>query len=100
MEVGGKEGKTDTPAPQAIIKSVDMKEEDQKVAIEVTTEAMGLFEIEKDIAAHIKKKFDEKFGATWHAVVGKNFGSYCTHETGHFIYFYMGNIAILLFKAG
>jgi dynein light chain LC8-type len=33
-------------------------------------------------------------------VVGRNFGSYVTHETGHFIYFYIGHIAILLFRSG
>ncbi len=30
--------------------------------------------------------------------VGKSFGSFVTHETGHFIYLYIGQIAILLFK--
>ena len=30
----------------------------------------------------------------------RNFGSYVTHETKHFIYFYLGQIAILLFKSG
>lgn len=28
------------------------------------------------------------------------FGSYVTHETKHFIYFYLGQVAILLFKSG
>jgi len=28
--------------------------------------------VEKDIASHIKKEFDKKFGATWHVVVGKS----------------------------
>jgi dynein light chain LC8-type len=27
-------------------------------------------------------------------------GSYVTHETKHFIYFYLGQVAILLFKSG
>jgi hypothetical protein len=27
-------------------------------------------------------------------------GSYVTHETKHFIYFYLGQIAVLLFKSG
>jgi len=35
-----------------------------------------------------------------HVIVGRNFGSYVTHETKHFIYFYLGQVAILLFKAG
>lgn len=30
----------------------------------------------------------------------RNFGSYVTHETKHFIYFYLGQVAILLFKSG
>ncbi|KAF6215626.1 hypothetical protein GE061_010382 [Apolygus lucorum] len=53
-----------------------------------------------DIAAHIKKEFDKKYNPTWHCIVGRNFGSYVTHETRHFIYFYLGQVAILLFKSG
>ena len=56
--------------------------------------------IEKDIAAFIKKEFDKKYNPTWHCIVGRNFGSYVTHETKHFIYFYLGQVAILLFKSG
>ena len=44
----------------------------------------------KDIAAFIKKEFDKKYNPTWHCIVGRNFGSYVTHETKNFIYFYMG----------
>ena len=62
--------------------------------------ALEKYNIEKDIAAFIKKEFDRKYNPTWHAVVGRNFGSYVTHETKHFIYFYMGQVAILLFKSG
>jgi hypothetical protein len=34
------------------------------------------------------------------SVSGRNFGSYVTHETKNFIYFYLGQVAILLFKSG
>ena len=47
-----------------------------------------------------KKEFDKKYNPTWHCIVGRNFGSYVTHETKHFIYFYLGQVAILLFKSG
>ncbi|VDO93162.1 unnamed protein product, partial [Heligmosomoides polygyrus] len=50
------------------------------------------YNIEKDIAAYIKKEFDKKYNPTWHCIVGRNFGSYVTHETKHFIYFYLGQI--------
>ena len=66
-----------------------------------------------------------RYNPTWHCIVGRNFGSYVTHETRlveiliydnnigsyicvvlmyqifrHFIYFYLGQVAILLFKSG
>ncbi len=40
------------------------------------------------------------FSGPRHVIVGRNFGSYVTHETKHFIYFYLGQVAILLFKSG
>ena len=54
----------------------------------------------KDVAAYIKKEFDKKYNPTWHCIVGRNFGSYVTHETKNFIYFYLGQVAVLLFKSG
>ncbi|KAL2154948.1 hypothetical protein VTH82DRAFT_3624 [Thermothelomyces myriococcoides] len=83
---------------EAQIKSADMTEDMQQEAIEVAQEAMAKFTIEKDIAQHIKRTFDERKGPTWHCIVGRNFGSFVTHETKHFIYFYLGHCAILLFK--
>ncbi|CUG89486.1 dynein light arm chain, putative [Bodo saltans] len=85
---------------KAVIKNADMAEDMQTDAIEVSTQAMEKFNIEKDIAAYIKKEFDKKYNPTWHCIVGRNFGSYVTHETKHFIYFYLGQVAILLFKSG
>jgi dynein light chain LC8-type len=80
----------------------------QQDAISVATKAIDMYNIEKDIACYIKKEFDRKHNPTWHCVVGmnvylflgRNFGSYVTHETKHFIYFYLGQIAVLLFKSG
>lgn len=83
---------------QVQIKSADMTDEMQQESIDVAQEAMAKHTIEKDIAMHIKKTFDERKGPTWHCIVGRNFGSFVTHETKHFIYFYLGHCAILLFK--
>ncbi|OPJ74746.1 dynein light chain 1, cytoplasmic [Patagioenas fasciata monilis] len=85
---------------KAVIKNADMSEEMQQDAVECATQALEKYNIEKDIAAHIKKEFDKKYNPTWHCIVGRNFGSYVTHETKHFIYFYLGQVAILLFKSG
>ncbi|KAK3590690.1 hypothetical protein CHS0354_006378 [Potamilus streckersoni] len=85
---------------KAVIKNADMAEDMQQDAVDCATQALEKYNIEKDIAAYIKKEFDKKYNPTWHCIVGRNFGSYVTHETKHFIYFYLGQVAILLFKSG
>lgn len=52
------------------------------------------------MARHIKKEFDASYGGVWHCVVGRNFGSLVTHTSRTFIYFYLGPLAVLLFKSG
>ncbi|XP_041501415.1 dynein light chain 1, cytoplasmic-like [Microtus oregoni] len=84
---------------KAVIKNADMSEEMQQDSVECATQALE-YNIEKNIAAHIKKEFDRKYNPTRHCTVGRNFGSYVTHETKYFIYFYLGQVAILLFKSG
>ncbi|XP_035522255.1 dynein, light chain, LC8-type 2b isoform X1 [Morone saxatilis] len=85
---------------KAVIKNADMSDEMQQDAVDCAMQAMEKYNIEKDIAAYVKKEFDKKYNPTWHCIVGRNFGSYVTHETKHFIYFYLGQVAILLFKSG
>ncbi|TNN04866.1 Dynein light chain 1, cytoplasmic [Schistosoma japonicum] len=85
---------------QAIIKNTDMSEELQRFAVDTTADAMDINTIEKDVACKIKKAFDKQYGPTWHCIVGNDFGSYVTHESGYFIYFYLRHVAILLFKSG
>lgn len=85
---------------KAVIKNADMTTPMQDDAVRTALTALDKFNIEKDIAAYIKKEFDKKYAPTWHCIVGRNFGSYVTHETKHFIYFYLGQVAILLFKSG
>ncbi|KAI3694272.1 hypothetical protein L1987_77236 [Smallanthus sonchifolius] len=85
---------------KVIIKSADMKEEMQSEAVNIAISAFENLGVEKDVAEQIKKEFDKNHGPTWHCIVGKNFGSYVTHETNHFVYFYLDSKAVLLFKSG
>ncbi|KMZ66343.1 Dynein light chain 1 cytoplasmic-like protein [Zostera marina] len=85
---------------KVIVKSADMKESMQKEAIDCAIVAYEKHSVEKDVAEYIKKEFDKNHGPTWHCIVGRNFGSYVTHETNHFVYFYLDQKAILLFKSG
>ncbi|CDS41729.1 dynein light chain [Echinococcus multilocularis] len=85
---------------KAIIKNADMSEGTQQRSIDCARDAMTQFTVAKEIAAYIKKEFDSTYGPIWHCVVGRQFGSYLTHEARHFIFFYMNQMAILIFKAG
>jgi dynein light chain LC8-type len=85
---------------KAVIKNTDMSEDMQQTSVDVATIALEKYNIEKDIAAYIKKEFDKKYLPSWHCIVGRNFGSYVTHEARNFIYFYLGQVAILLWKSG
>lgn len=55
---------------KAVIKSTDMPEEMQEDAIKWATEAMDRFELERQVSAHIKKLFDERYDM--HAVFYAN----------------------------
>ena len=85
---------------KSVIKSADMPDEMQQDAVDFASQALEKYNIEKDIAAFVKKEFDRKYNPIWHCIVGRNFGSYVTHEAKHFIYFFLGQVAILLFKSG
>uniref|UniRef100_A0A8C8W270 Dynein light chain n=1 Tax=Peromyscus maniculatus bairdii TaxID=230844 RepID=A0A8C8W270_PERMB len=76
-----------------------MSEEMQQDLVEHTTQALEQYNTEKDTATRIKKEFDKKSNPTWHCIVGWNFSSHVTQETKHFIYFYLGQMANLLFKS-
>jgi dynein light chain LC8-type len=44
--------------PRAVVKNVDMSDEMQTDAIDISTQALDRFNIEKDIAASLKKEFE------------------------------------------
>lgn len=48
----------------------------------------------------IKRTFEAEVGGTWHCVVGTHFGSYVSHEKQSVMYFFIGEMGVLLFKHG
>ncbi|KAL1457054.1 hypothetical protein WDU94_001730 [Cyamophila willieti] len=51
-----------------------------------------------DLAAHIKKEFENKYGPSWHCIVGQGFGSMVTHDRSSFMYLYIGVDGVLLYR--
>ena len=46
----------------------------------------------------MKDKLDAAYVPTWHVICGKHFGSKVTHEAKHYVFFYVGDKAVLMFK--
>ena len=86
------------PSVQTAIKNVDMPEAMQEHAVKLGIEAVLYEKSLRDIAGHVKRAFDSRYGPIWHVVAGKSFGCYCTHEARAFIFYYVDAIAIMLFK--
>ncbi|KAJ3670282.1 hypothetical protein LUZ60_010606 [Juncus effusus] len=85
---------------KAVIGETDMLQAMQVNALRLAGKALDEFEATDatEIARFIKKEFDVAYGPGWQCVVGTDFGSFVTHNGGCFIYFGIGNLAILLFR--
>ncbi|KAI6126081.1 outer dynein arm light chain 8 [Pisolithus croceorrhizus] len=114
--------------PKATIKNVDMDEKMQRESVEIATAALDKYNVEKDIAAQIKKEFRQQV-RSYLACSQSSFRVRCGYsahrspcgwmceipvsifilsqhtlnwglpETKHFIYFYIGALAILIWKS-
>eukprot|EP00753_Platysulcus_tardus_P006827 PLAT14610.1.p2 GENE.PLAT14610.1~~PLAT14610.1.p2 ORF type:complete len:106 (+),score=39.22 PLAT14610.1:56-373(+) len=101
---GGKE-KKDVDMGRIQILYTDMLREAQETAISSAVDGLrmllrGEAGFYKDVAAHVKDTLDSSLAGTWHVIVGKNFGSFVSHEAGRIIYFKVGSVAVLAFKHG
>ena len=83
---------------EPVIKNVDMYEDMQEDALKWAAHATVKFTVESRVACFIKKQFDKKYGPTWQCIAGREFSSYVSHKEKHFMYFYFGDWAVLLFK--
>lgn len=84
---------------KAAVKDTDMPEDLVEKIIGWARMAFEECHIEKDIATAIKQEADSQLGPTWHCVVGRNFGSSVSSASGGHLCFYLGHVAVLVFKA-
>lgn len=81
-----------------VVKTSTMEQELQDEVIAVAQHAMDTEVDEQQIAAKIKTHFEQKHhGMLWHCCVGRNVACYVTHEQSKFLYFYIGQMAVVLF---
>ena len=75
-----------------MIKARDCDEAMAHKSVWLAADALEEHKVEKDLARAVKEGMDAAFGGPWHCVVGRSFGSFVTHESGSFIYFYIGRL--------
>ena len=80
--------------------AVDEHGEMKQEAYNLAAFAIEEFVTEMEVSKKIKGHFDQKYGPTWHCIVGSDFRAYVTHESKNFIFFYQGKTAICLYKCG
>lgn len=81
-----------------VVKTSTMEAELQDEAIAVAQAAMDAETNEAEIAARVKQHFEQKYhGLLWHCAVGRNVACFVTHEQAKFLYFYVGQMAVVLF---
>ena len=81
-----------------VIKNKDISPEMEAEIIAISKYALEKMHTTQEIASHLKDELNRKYNGNWHCFVGRNFGSYCTYEAGHYIYFYIGQYGFLMFK--
>nr|CAH8826182.1 unnamed protein product [Trichobilharzia regenti] len=84
---------------RAIVKNTNLPPDMQDQAVKACLKAMTTCRHDKDVAAAIRNTFNQKYGRTWHCIVGGSFGSNVSHIDTGLIYFFMGHKSILLFRS-
>eukprot|EP01059_Diplonema_ambulator_P007849 TRINITY_DN17365_c0_g1_i1.p1 TRINITY_DN17365_c0_g1~~TRINITY_DN17365_c0_g1_i1.p1 ORF type:complete len:110 (+),score=26.07 TRINITY_DN17365_c0_g1_i1:76-405(+) len=83
---------------EAVVRITDMNKQMLQDAVDCAAYALTKYKEQKGIAQFMKKEFDAKYSTKWHVVVGKDFGSYVTHEVKDFSYFFIGDLGFLLWR--
>jgi len=83
---------------KAVVKSADMPQDMLYYAIAQASTAQENLGGDKEVAKRLKTLFNEKFKPNWHCLVGTHFASFVGHEKNAFCYFYVGQMAVLLWK--
>ncbi|KAH0571302.1 Dynein light chain [Spironucleus salmonicida] len=86
------------PKPTNIV--ADIKEEIKAAITAKLLEETDKQQSESDLVNTIKTYLDNTYYPSWHVIVGKSFGSTVTHEAKAFYTCKIGELNVLIYKAG
>ena len=80
--------------PDDMLKDFVTKTSDLLSKVETTE----LQEKGPDIVKAVKLEADTKYGGNWHVIIGRNFGCDATHRAGRFVFFYVSDVATMIYQ--
>ncbi|CAL8092917.1 unnamed protein product [Calicophoron daubneyi] len=83
---------------KAVVRGCTMNDTALEDAVATTADAFEKYDDSRDIATYVKKALDKKYGKAWQCIVGRDYGSFITHEPEYFVDFQYKGRTILLFK--
>ncbi|KAL4095284.1 hypothetical protein PRIC1_008661 [Phytophthora ramorum] len=84
----------------------DMEDDVLEDAIKHVTSRLTKYDTEEweknglAVCEEIKAHLDEAWDPHWVVCIGRNFGSFVTHVTRNFVFFYYNEKAVMIYKAG
>uniref|UniRef100_A0A5S6R163 Dynein light chain n=1 Tax=Trichuris muris TaxID=70415 RepID=A0A5S6R163_TRIMR len=79
--------------------TAEVHEKMLKVAVRLACEGLQKKKDPSDIAEAIVRAFKKAMKhAHWHCIIGKRYGSNVSHEQGYYLYFYVDQLAVMLFR--
>lgn len=93
------------PVRQIVIKEHDTPKTMKEEIIEITQTILdnlpdGSDTQYKEIAFLLKTKLDNTYGATWHVIVGTNFGGNVTNDAESLLNFIVDKVSFLVLRSG
>ncbi|VDN09011.1 unnamed protein product [Dibothriocephalus latus] len=84
---------------KAKVNQSDMKENMQQCAVDVAAKAICDKKSPVEVATTIREAFDQRYGASWTCIVGKDFSSSFAYEKKKHVSLEIAGLQILLFKS-
>ena len=82
----------------ADVKACKLSNRVREQVVEIARQAIEQSSVQTSIAKYIKTQLDKELNPAWHCVVGREFGMSLSHSEDNLIYFYLGEVAFLVWQ--
>ncbi len=84
--------------PEVDMRECKLPDRVKEVVVDLAQQALEQSSVPTAMAKFIKMQLDKDFHPSWHVVVGRDFGMCVSHAEASVAYFYVGELAFLVYK--